>query len=110
VSTDTNILQQHQTCSIKYLFTSPLLILFFSFDMSTIPTAAQAWRLPVDQKTWNGPKSLELREVKITSPKQGEVLVKVHAASINYRQVAQSNQLAYLLIQLRLTGYELLAI
>ncbi|CCO35448.1 alcohol dehydrogenase zinc-binding domain protein [Rhizoctonia solani AG-1 IB] len=42
--------------------------------MSTIPTTAQAWRFPVDQKTWNGHKSLELREVKITPPKQGEVL------------------------------------
>ncbi|CAE6344394.1 unnamed protein product [Rhizoctonia solani] len=42
--------------------------------MSTIPNAAQAWRFPVDQKTWNGYKSLELREVKITPPKQGEVL------------------------------------
>jgi NADPH-dependent curcumin reductase CurA len=78
--------------------------------MSTIPTTAHAWRLPIDQKTWNGPKSLELREVKISPPKQGEVLVKVHAASINYRQVAWSNQVAYLLIQLRLIGYELLAI
>ncbi|CEL57314.1 putative alcohol dehydrogenase [Rhizoctonia solani AG-1 IB] len=52
--------------------------------MSTIPTTAQAWRFPVDQSTWNGHKSLELREVKITSPKQGEVLVKLHAAALNY--------------------------
>ncbi|KAF8672823.1 Zinc-binding dehydrogenase [Rhizoctonia solani] len=53
--------------------------------MSTIPTTAQAWRFPVDQKSWNGHKSLELREVKITPPKQGEVLVKLRAAALNYR-------------------------
>ncbi|CAE6404091.1 unnamed protein product [Rhizoctonia solani] len=53
--------------------------------MSTIPTTAQAWRFPPDQTSWNGHKSLELREVKITPPKQGEVLVKLHAAALNYR-------------------------
>ncbi|KAF8708109.1 Zinc-binding dehydrogenase, partial [Rhizoctonia solani] len=53
--------------------------------MSAIPTTAQAWRFPPDQKSWNGHKSLELREVKITPPKQGEVLVKLHAAALNYR-------------------------
>ncbi|QRW04817.1 Zinc-binding dehydrogenase [Ceratobasidium sp. AG-Ba] len=34
---------------------------------------------------WNGHKSLELREVKITPPQKDEVLVKLHAASFNYR-------------------------
>ncbi|KAF8761016.1 oxidoreductase [Rhizoctonia solani] len=53
--------------------------------MSTIPTTAQAWRFPPDQTSWNGHKSLELREVEITPPKQGEVLVKLHAAALNYR-------------------------
>ncbi|CUA73244.1 hypothetical protein RSOLAG22IIIB_10658 [Rhizoctonia solani] len=53
--------------------------------MSAIPTTAQAWRFPVDQKTWNGHKSLELREVKVSPPKQGEVLVRLHAAALNYR-------------------------
>ncbi|GAB1525951.1 Zinc-binding dehydrogenase [Rhizoctonia solani] len=53
--------------------------------MSAIPTTAQAWRFPPDQKSWNGHKSLELRQVKITPPKQGEVLVKLHAAALNYR-------------------------
>ncbi|CAE6434423.1 unnamed protein product [Rhizoctonia solani] len=52
--------------------------------MPTIPTTAQAWRFPVDQKTWNGHKSLELREVQVSPPKQGEVLVKLHAAALNY--------------------------
>ncbi|CUA68587.1 putative alcohol dehydrogenase [Rhizoctonia solani] len=42
--------------------------------MFAIPTTAQAWRFPVDQKTWNGHKSLELREVQVSPPKQGEVL------------------------------------
>ncbi|CAE6398134.1 unnamed protein product [Rhizoctonia solani] len=40
--------------------------------MFSIPTTAQAWRFPVDQKTWNGHKSLELREVQVSPPKQGE--------------------------------------
>jgi NADPH:quinone reductase-like Zn-dependent oxidoreductase len=55
--------------------------------MTSIPTTVQAWRFPADQKTWNGHKSLQLREVKISPPKKGEVLVKLHAASLNYRQV-----------------------
>ncbi|CAE6405768.1 unnamed protein product [Rhizoctonia solani] len=53
--------------------------------MSTIPTTAQAWRFPVDQNTWNGHKSLELRHVKISPPERGEVLVRLHAAALNYR-------------------------
>ncbi|QRV75909.1 Zinc-binding dehydrogenase [Ceratobasidium sp. AG-Ba] len=55
--------------------------------MPNIPSIANAWRFPVDQKTWNGHKSLELREVKITPPQKGEVLVKLHAASFNYRGI-----------------------
>ncbi|KAG8713527.1 hypothetical protein FRC11_011896 [Ceratobasidium sp. 423] len=53
--------------------------------MSAIPATAQVWCFPVDQKIWNGHKSLELREVTISPPKQGEVLVKLHAAALNYR-------------------------
>ncbi|QRW19921.1 alcohol dehydrogenase zinc-binding domain protein [Rhizoctonia solani] len=53
--------------------------------MSAIPTTAQAWRFPFDQSTWNGHKSLELREVKIAPPKQGEVLVRLYAAALSYR-------------------------
>lgn len=60
---------------------------------SSIPTSAQAWRYPVDQSTWNGHKSLELREVKITPPGKGEVLVKLHAAALNYRDVLISKGL-----------------
>ncbi|CCO36804.1 hypothetical protein BN14_10950 [Rhizoctonia solani AG-1 IB] len=41
--------------------------------MSPAPIKAQAWRYPVDLSTWDGHKSLELHEVKITPPKQGEV-------------------------------------
>ncbi|ELU41231.1 zinc-binding dehydrogenase domain-containing protein [Rhizoctonia solani AG-1 IA] len=74
--------------------------------MSTIPTTAQAWRFPPDQTSWNGHKSLELREVKITPPKQGEVLVKLHAAALNYRYVVRNGQLASLLIELTLIGRE----
>ncbi|KAG8745356.1 hypothetical protein FRC10_008215 [Ceratobasidium sp. 414] len=53
--------------------------------MSSIPTVAKAWRFPVDQNTWDGHKSLELRDVQVAPPKKGEVLVKLHAASFNYR-------------------------
>jgi NADPH:quinone reductase-like Zn-dependent oxidoreductase len=56
--------------------------------MSGIPSVAKAWRFPLDQNTWDGFKSLELRDVKITAPKSGEVLVKLHAAALNYRYVA----------------------
>lgn len=52
-----------------------------------IPTTVQAWRFPADPKTWNGHKSLQLREVKVLPPKKGEVLVKLHAASLNYRDI-----------------------
>ncbi|KAF8735766.1 Zinc-binding dehydrogenase, partial [Rhizoctonia solani] len=72
--------------------------------MSAIPTTAQAWRFPPDQKSWNGHKSLELRQVKITAPKQGEVLVKLHAAALNYRYFARNGQLASFLIELTLAG------
>ena len=58
--------------------------------MSDIPSDAKAWRYPVDENTWNGHKSLELRDVKISSPKKGEVLVKLHAVSLNYRYVCCS--------------------
>ncbi|EUC61974.1 zinc-binding dehydrogenase domain protein, partial [Rhizoctonia solani AG-3 Rhs1AP] len=53
--------------------------------MSSIPAVAQAWRLPVDRNSWNAHKSLQLREVKISPPKKGEVLVKLHAAALNFR-------------------------
>ncbi|CAE6438109.1 unnamed protein product [Rhizoctonia solani] len=42
--------------------------------MASIPTVVQAWRLPVDRSSWNTHKSLQLREVKISPPKKGEVL------------------------------------
>ncbi|KAG8685423.1 hypothetical protein FRC11_010600 [Ceratobasidium sp. 423] len=48
---------------------------------------AALWRLPVDQNSWNGHKSLQLREVKISPPKKGEVLVRLHAAALNYRDI-----------------------
>ncbi|KAG8692760.1 hypothetical protein FRC08_009551 [Ceratobasidium sp. 394] len=59
--------------------------------MSSLPTVAKAWRFPVDQNTWEGHKSLELRDVQVTPPKHGEVLVKLHAASFNYRFVNQKH-------------------
>ncbi|KAG9127690.1 hypothetical protein FRC07_010763 [Ceratobasidium sp. 392] len=54
--------------------------------MSSGPFVAKAWRYPVDQKTWKGYKSLELRDVTIEPPKDSEVLVKLHATSLNYSQ------------------------
>ncbi|CUA70505.1 alcohol dehydrogenase zinc-binding domain protein [Rhizoctonia solani] len=60
--------------------------------MASIPTVAQAWRLPVDRSSWNGHKSLQLREVKISPPKQGEVLVKLHAAALNFRDILISRE------------------
>ncbi|KAG8700165.1 hypothetical protein FRC11_013161 [Ceratobasidium sp. 423] len=55
--------------------------------MTPTPIVAQAWRLPVDLNSWNGHKSLQLREVKISPPKEGEVLVRLHAAALNYRDI-----------------------
>ncbi|KAF8609727.1 zinc-type alcohol dehydrogenase-like protein [Ceratobasidium sp. AG-I] len=52
--------------------------------MSEIPSVAKAWRFPADEQAWNGFKSLEIRDVKISPPKKGEVLVKLHAASLNF--------------------------
>ncbi|KAG8694246.1 hypothetical protein FRC09_009974 [Ceratobasidium sp. 395] len=54
--------------------------------MSSGPFVAKAWRYPVDQKTWDGYKSLELRDITIEPPKGDEVLVKLHATSLNYSQ------------------------
>ncbi|KAF8609775.1 zinc-type alcohol dehydrogenase-like protein [Ceratobasidium sp. AG-I] len=59
--------------------------------MSEIPSVAKAWRYPVDEQTWNGHKSLELRDVKISPPNKGEVLVKLHAVSLNYRDIMISS-------------------
>ncbi|CAE6478090.1 unnamed protein product [Rhizoctonia solani] len=41
--------------------------------MASIPTVAQAWRLPIDQSTWKGHQSLQLREVKLSPPQKGEL-------------------------------------
>ncbi|CAE6464663.1 unnamed protein product [Rhizoctonia solani] len=60
--------------------------------MASIPTLAQAWRLPVDRSSWNGHRSLQLREVNISPPKRGEVLVKLHAASLNFRDILISRE------------------
>lgn len=53
--------------------------------MSQIPSIAKAWRFPPDSEAWKGAQSLELRDVKVSTPGNGEVLVKLHAASLNYR-------------------------
>ncbi|KAG8725763.1 hypothetical protein FRC11_001548 [Ceratobasidium sp. 423] len=45
----------------------------------------KAWRYPPNQSTWGGPQSLELRDVEIDPPRKGQVLVKMHAVSLNYR-------------------------
>ncbi|CAE6478107.1 unnamed protein product [Rhizoctonia solani] len=60
--------------------------------MASIPTVAQAWRLPVDLNSWTGHKSLQLREVRISPPKKGEVLVRLHAAALNYRDILITNK------------------
>ncbi|CUA67573.1 alcohol dehydrogenase [Rhizoctonia solani] len=52
--------------------------------MTSIPSVAQAWRFPVDQSTWKDHRSLQLREVKLSPPQKGEVLVRLYAASLNY--------------------------
>ncbi|EUC61964.1 alcohol dehydrogenase zinc-binding domain protein [Rhizoctonia solani AG-3 Rhs1AP] len=71
--------------------------------MASIPTVAQAWRLPVDRTSWNTHKSLELRQVTISPPQKGEVLVKLHAAALNYRDILISHE-KYPGIQERSTG------
>ncbi|KAJ1311896.1 hypothetical protein OPQ81_010356 [Rhizoctonia solani] len=53
--------------------------------MASIPSVSQAWRFPVDQSSWKGHQSLQLREVKLSPPQKGEVLVKLYAAALNYR-------------------------
>ncbi|KAG9127693.1 hypothetical protein FRC07_010766 [Ceratobasidium sp. 392] len=50
-----------------------------------IPSSIQAWRLPVDETLWVDHHSLQLRDVEISPPGEGEVLVKLHATSLNYR-------------------------
>ncbi|CAE6365669.1 unnamed protein product [Rhizoctonia solani] len=52
--------------------------------MADIPAVAQAWRFPTDQSTWKGYQSLQLREVKLSPPRKGEVLVRLYAAALNY--------------------------
>ncbi|KAH7345437.1 zinc-type alcohol dehydrogenase-like protein [Rhizoctonia solani] len=63
--------------------------------MASIPTVAQAWRLPVDQSTWDTHKSLQLRDVKISFPKRGEVLIRLHAAALNYRSQSYARPSGY---------------
>ncbi|CAE6444736.1 unnamed protein product [Rhizoctonia solani] len=60
--------------------------------MATIPAVAQAWRLPVDRSTWRTHKSLELRQVQISPPKNGEALVRLRAAALNYRDILISHE------------------
>ncbi|KAG9092472.1 hypothetical protein FRC06_011908, partial [Ceratobasidium sp. 370] len=52
----------------------------------TTPSSVQAWRLPADQALWDDHHSIQLRDVKLTPPGKGEVLVKLYATSLNYRQ------------------------
>ncbi|CAE6480725.1 unnamed protein product [Rhizoctonia solani] len=49
--------------------------------MTSIPTVA----FPVDQSTWKDHHSLQRREVEVSPPQKGEVLVRLYAASLNYR-------------------------
>jgi NADPH:quinone reductase-like Zn-dependent oxidoreductase len=53
----------------------------------SLPSPIQAWCLPVDEESWNSHKQLRLRDVKLSPPEKGEVLVKLHATSVNFRQV-----------------------
>ncbi|KDN40384.1 hypothetical protein RSAG8_08147, partial [Rhizoctonia solani AG-8 WAC10335] len=50
--------------------------------MASIPTLVQAWRLPIDRSSWNGHKSLELREVKIFDAKKWPELLSTLAKPI----------------------------
>ncbi|QRV90716.1 Zinc-binding dehydrogenase [Ceratobasidium sp. AG-Ba] len=56
--------------------------------MFDTPFTAKTWRFPLDANTWDGHKSLELRDVIVAPPQRGEILVKLHAASLNYRLTA----------------------
>ncbi|KDN40382.1 hypothetical protein RSAG8_08145, partial [Rhizoctonia solani AG-8 WAC10335] len=60
--------------------------------MAPIPAVAQAWRLPVDRSTWSTHKSLELRQVQISPPKNGEALARLRAAALNYRDILVSHE------------------
>ncbi|GAB1519530.1 hypothetical protein RhiTH_002598 [Rhizoctonia solani] len=54
---------------------------------STIPTAAKAWRYPpTEPSLWDSYHSLELRDIEVPLPGKGEILVKIHAVSLN-RQI-----------------------
>lgn len=50
-----------------------------------LSTSAQAWSLPVDVESWTTHKSMKLRDVVLPPPGRGEVLVKLHATSLNFR-------------------------
>ncbi|KAG8701383.1 hypothetical protein FRC09_005396 [Ceratobasidium sp. 395] len=50
-----------------------------------IPSSVQAWRLPKDEEAWVDHHSIQLRDVSISPPGEGEVLVKLRATSLNYR-------------------------
>ncbi|KZT21809.1 NAD(P)-binding protein [Neolentinus lepideus HHB14362 ss-1] len=50
---------------------------------STIPSKTRAYRLPKNE----GIRSLVLEEEPVPKPKDNEVLVKVHAVSLNYRDL-----------------------
>ncbi|ELU45312.1 zinc-binding dehydrogenase domain-containing protein [Rhizoctonia solani AG-1 IA] len=54
---------------------------------STIPTAAKAWRYPpTEPSLWDSYHSLELRDIEVPLPGKGEILVKIHAVSLNRHQ------------------------
>ncbi|EPQ55962.1 NAD P-binding protein [Gloeophyllum trabeum ATCC 11539] len=53
----------------------------------TIPTKAREYRLP----NFEGIQSLTLQEVEVPQPGAKEVLVKIHAVSLNYRDIIIAN-------------------
>ncbi|KAF8686111.1 Zinc-binding dehydrogenase [Rhizoctonia solani] len=58
---------------------------------STIPTAAKAWRYPpTEPSLWDSYHSLELRDIEVPLPGKGEILVKIHAVSLNRQVISLS--------------------
>ena len=55
----------------------------------SIPTRASFWQLPAPAER-KGFESLELKEGDVPKPGHKEVLVKVHATSLNYRDLVRA--------------------
>lgn len=47
------------------------------------PLTSKAWRLPADDSSWKNHRDMSLREIRLEAPGKGDVVIKIHAVSLN---------------------------